>query len=187
MKGLFSLLAIFMVLTAGCAQKKVVMSPETQKPGAASEQPQTKVEESKKAPEKIIEQKAAKIEARDMPSKGGEISEFSAHILFDFDKYDIRVDAKPVLKFVADYLMKNYSHKVLIEGYCDDRGTNEYNLGLGDRRAKATKDYLLSLGIRSARIETISYGEEKPLCKEQSEECRAKNRRADFIMKNGRI
>jgi len=72
--------------------------------------------------------------------------------------------------------------RLSLEGHCDERGTNEYNLALGDRRAKAVKDYLVSLGVASGRIDVISYGEEKPVCKEQSEDCWAKNRRAHFIV-----
>ena len=83
---------------------------------------------------------------------------------------------------VASWLIKNTSAKILVEGHCDERGTNEYNLALGDRRAKAARDYLIALGIASNRIEMISYGEEKPLCKESTEECWAKNRRVHFVI-----
>ncbi len=103
-------------------------------------------------------------------------------IHFDFDKYDIRPDAKPLLQGVASWLRKNTFAKILIEGHCDERGTNQYNLALGDRRAKATKDYLTALGLVSDRIEMVSYGEEKPLCMEKTEECWAKNRRVHFVI-----
>jgi peptidoglycan-associated lipoprotein len=116
-----------------------------------------------------------------------EIQKRVKDIFFDYDKYDIREDAKPGLKELASLLSKNMSLKVVIEGHCDDRGTNEYNLALGDRRAQAAKQFLVSLGIPSARIETVSYGEEKPLCTTASEDCWAKNRRAHFvILKEGR-
>ena len=103
-------------------------------------------------------------------------------IHFDFDKYDIRPDAKPLLQGVASWLRKNTFAKILIEGHCDERGTNQYNLALGDRRAKAAKDYLTALGLVSDRIEMVSYGEEKPLCTEKTEECWAKNRRVHFVI-----
>jgi len=96
--------------------------------------------------------------------------------------YDIRPDAKPILQAIASWLLKNTSANILIEGHCDERGTNEYNLALGDRRAKAARDYLIALGIASDRIEMLSYGEEKPLCTETTEECWAKNRRAHFVI-----
>ena len=107
-------------------------------------------------------------------------------IHFDFDRYIIRNDEKPILKQVADTLRKNGNVKVTIEGNCDERGTNEYNLALGDRRAKAAKDFLLSLGIQAGRMDTVSYGEEKPLCTESNEACWAKNRRDHFVLDGGK-
>ena len=80
---------------------------------------------------------------------------------------------------VSDWLIANEA-VVLIEGNCDERGTNEYNLALGDRRAKSTRDFLMASGVPSRKIEYISYGEERPVCTEQSESCWAKNRRAHF-------
>ena len=73
--------------------------------------------------------------------------------------------------------------KILIEGHCDDRGTIEYNLALGERRAKATRDYLVTAGIDASRITTVSYGKERPVCTGQTEECWAQNRRAAFLVK----
>jgi peptidoglycan-associated lipoprotein len=79
-------------------------------------------------------------------------------------------------------MAKNSTARLSIEGHCDERGTNEYNLALGDRRAKAVKDYLTSLGVASGRMDVISYGEERPACTDQSEACWAKNRRAHFVV-----
>lgn len=107
--------------------------------------------------------------------------EFS-DIYFDFDKYDIRQDAKPVLEKLATWLKENPEKKVLIEGHCDERGTNQYNLALGERRATSAKNYLMALGISSSRIDIVTYGEERPLCREQSEECWQLNRRAHFVV-----
>jgi peptidoglycan-associated lipoprotein len=103
-------------------------------------------------------------------------------VFFEFDRYDLRADARDVLKGNADWLKKNPSARVEIEGHCDDRGTNEYNLALGAKRSQAVKDYLVTLGISNERLSTISYGEEIPVCKEQSEDCRGKNRRARFVV-----
>lgn len=102
-------------------------------------------------------------------------------IYFDFDKYDIRQDAIPNLKKVASILQKYPKLRVVIEGHCDERGTNEYNFALGQRRANSAKQYLVTLGIASSRIDIVSYGEEKPLCTEQNEACWQKNRRAHFV------
>jgi peptidoglycan-associated lipoprotein len=181
MKKLFAVFIIAGFVIAGCAQRKMVASEEglAQQP---REMTQAKKDDQKKAAEKITEQRVAEVKSQDVASKTEEISGMFPDIYFDFDVYDIREDARPVLKSMAAYLGKNSYRKALVEGHCDERGTNEYNLALGDRRAKATKDYLVSLGIPSSRIETISYGEEKPDCREQTEECQAKNRRAHFIL-----
>ncbi len=111
----------------------------------------------------------------------GEIRAFEAEgIYFDFDKSEIKPEAKAVLEKKAAWLRANSSYKVKIEGNCDDRGTNEYNLALGDRRAKAAQKYLNALGISMDRMSTISYGEEKPMCTEKNEKCWSQNRRDDF-------
>lgn len=102
--------------------------------------------------------------------------------LFDFDKYDIRPDARPVLESIAAWMNKNRKSNVTIEGHCDERGTNEYNLALGEKRAKAARDYLVSLGISSSRMNFITYGEERPFCREKNENCWQLNRRAHFIV-----
>jgi peptidoglycan-associated lipoprotein len=106
-----------------------------------------------------------------------------ADIHFDFDRSEIReVDAK-ILDSHASWLKEHASHLVLIEGHCDERGTNEYNTALGDRRAKSTMNYLVSRGVAASRISLISYGEERPLCSQHDADCWAKNRRAHFMMK----
>jgi peptidoglycan-associated lipoprotein len=102
---------------------------------------------------------------------------------FDFDKYEIRAQDKPVLDENVQWLKQNAGAQLLIEGHADERGTNEYNLALGERRAKATRDHLVSLGVDGGRITVISYGEERPLCTERTEACWAQNRRAHFLVK----
>jgi peptidoglycan-associated lipoprotein len=96
---------------------------------------------------------------------------------FDFDKYDILDNDKGTLQRQATWLARYPSVRVTIEGHCDERGTREYNLALGARRANAVKEYLVSLGVSSARVDTISYGKEHPICSESSEDCWAQNRR----------
>jgi peptidoglycan-associated lipoprotein len=104
-------------------------------------------------------------------------------VYFDFDKYEIRSQDKPVLDENVKWLKQNTAAMLLVEGHADERGTNEYNLALGERRAKATRDHLVSLGIDGGRITVISYGEERPLCTERTEACWAQNRRAHFLVK----
>jgi len=115
------------------------------------------------------------------------VADFAANpnlqdIYFDFDKYDIRPGDAKTLDSNATWLKGN-NNLVLIEGHCDERGTNEYNLALGERRAKATMNYLVSQGVQAGRITIISYGEERPICTEHNEACWAKNRRAHFLTK----
>jgi len=103
---------------------------------------------------------------------------------FDYDKADIRPDARAALSKTADFL-KNYPRfKVTIEGHCDERGSTEYNLGLGDRRASAAKQYIVSLGVSADRISTVSFGKEKPFCTESNESCWQQNRRGHFVKSN---
>ena len=101
---------------------------------------------------------------------------------FDFDQSDLREDARSTLATDAQWLKKHPSVQVLIEGHCDERGTAAYNLALGDRRANAAKEYLVSLGIDASRIKTISYGKERPFCTESNESCWQKNRRAHLVI-----
>jgi peptidoglycan-associated lipoprotein len=102
-------------------------------------------------------------------------------ILFDFDSYDLTPQARSVLQANAEWLKANPSTTVEIEGHCDERGTTEYNLALGAKRARAALDFLVSLGISPTRIKTTSYGEELPSCKESNENCYEKNRRDRFV------
>jgi peptidoglycan-associated lipoprotein len=107
-------------------------------------------------------------------------------IYFEFDRYDLRPEARASLKANADWLKGNPSVRVQIEGHCDERGTTEYNLALGAKRAQAAKSFLMSLGVAAERLSTISYGEETPVCKEHNEGCWQKNRRDRFVISPGR-
>jgi len=100
---------------------------------------------------------------------------------FDYDKADIRADAKDALGKTADFLRNYPQVRVTIEGHCDERGSTEYNLALGDRRANAVKQYLVSLGIPAAQLTTVSFGKEKPFCMESGEACWQQNRRGHFV------
>lgn len=105
------------------------------------------------------------------------------HIYFAFDSSALGTTAQMVLKQKADWLQENQDAGILVEGHCDERGTVEYNLALGDRRANSAKDFLITLGIDAGRISTITFGEEKPLDPRANEEAWAKNRRAQFVVK----
>jgi peptidoglycan-associated lipoprotein len=105
-------------------------------------------------------------------------------VFFEFDQYDLSSDARATLKAAADWLKKNPTVRVEVEGHCDERGTTEYNLALGAKRAHTAKDYLATLGVAAGRLSTTSYGEEIPVCREHSESCWSKNRRDRFVALN---
>jgi len=104
-------------------------------------------------------------------------------IHFDFDRADIRAGGQLALDDDAAWMKANVKALILIEGHADERGTNEYNLALAERRAEATRNYLVAQGVASSRITLISYGEERPLCSEHAESCWSSNRRAHFLVK----
>lgn len=132
--------------------------------------------------------------AKEEPSGGGETKSAPGEetkesppaaledVFFDFDQWLVRSDAKGVLEQNARWLAA-HPGKIQIEGHCDERGTNEYNLVLGEKRAKSVMNFLVNLGVSSSRISVISYGEEKPFCSEKDENCYQKNRRAHFVVK----
>lgn len=124
----------------------------------------------------------------DLQKGGGSAAQSSGplkDVSFGFDKYDLSNEARAILKANADWLKANPSARVQIEGHCDERGTVEYNLALGSKRAQAAKDYLETLGISATRLSVISYGEEIPVCREANESCWEKNRRARFVITPG--
>ncbi len=103
-------------------------------------------------------------------------------VYFDFDKYDLKPEARATIERWAKWLEQNPSVTVTIEGHCDERGTREYNLGLGERRATSARNYLLAVGVSADRIGTISYGKERPICAASNESCWSQNRRDHMIV-----
>lgn len=183
MKKLFVLVLVLALglIFAGCAQKAATKSEQPMETAqkAAAVEAEKKVEPA--APAKEEPKKVETMAVKEVEAKSAPLAFENIH--FDFDKYNIRDDAKPALKSTADSLLKNKSSKMLIEGHCDERGTSEYNLALGERRAKSTRDYLVSSGVTKDRLDMVSYGKEKPLCNEHNEDCWQKNRRAQFTIK----
>lgn len=104
-------------------------------------------------------------------------------IYFDFDKADIKAGSEPALKANAAWMKNHSSADIVVQGHCDERGTNEYNIALGDRRANSAKKYLINLGTDKGRLSTISYGEEKPTAACHDESCWSQNRRDEFVQK----
>jgi peptidoglycan-associated lipoprotein len=190
MKNILVVMVLALVIiVAGCASKKTVKSDELplqpevqQKPSVTTQETEQKSTAFTLPSEKITDQQLAKFETKDETVVYSEEKSTFDDIYFDYDEYTIREEAEATLKSISSWLLKNTSASLLIEGHCDERGTNEYNLALADRRAKAARDYLVALGIDSRRLEMVSYGEEMPLCTEQTEECWAKNRRDHFVI-----
>lgn len=119
----------------------------------------------------------------------GSVEEFTKvvgdRVFFDYDRYDVKDEGRATLQRQAAWLKKYPSVAVTLEGHCDERGTREYNLALGQRRATSAKDYLISLGVDASRVTTISYGKERPVCVESNEACWAQNRRAVTVITKG--
>jgi len=104
---------------------------------------------------------------------------------FDYDRYELRDEDRNILQRQASWLQKYPQVRVTVEGHCDERGTREYNLALGARRANAVKEYLVGLGVSAGRVDTISYGKERPICTQSSEDCYAQNRRGVTTVTSG--
>ncbi|MBA4373724.1 MAG: peptidoglycan-associated lipoprotein [Thermodesulfovibrio sp.] len=172
------MLAMLLVISGGCSQKKVsTIDSSSVKASTDSGKSTDKAADSgKKIPTESITS-LDKDQKDTVPAYVKELQSRLQDIYFDYDKYTLSDDARTKTRMLSDLLTKNNSLTVTIEGHCDERGTNEYNLALGDRRSKAVKEYLVALGILASRVEVISYGEEKPACSESSEACWAKNRR----------
>ena len=105
-----------------------------------------------------------------------------ASVYFDYDEAELLDDARAALQRNAEWMQRWTGTRIMVEGHCDERGTNEYNLGLGERRATAVVDYLTGLGISANRIAMVSKGEEEPMCSDSAEGCWSRNRRGNFII-----
>lgn len=169
--------ASLFVMTS-CAKKQVqVEEPAPVKPAEVTKEA-PKADTGKPAPGKPGEDPAAEAAKKKLQAEM-EVFE-NEHIYFDFDKSDLKPEARAILEKKADWLRKNPGYSVRIGGHCDERGTNEYNLALGERRANAASKFLNAVGIASSRLSTISYGEEKPADPRHHEVAWSKNRRDEF-------
>ncbi len=182
-----------MLFSVSCAKKAVMTEPSATDTSAADEaarqaelekqkamELQKQMEEERLAAEAAAAALAAEAMQRDMMMAKNRF--LSENVHFDFDNATLDYQAQELLKQKAMWLRDNPDDNVVIEGHCDERGTNAYNLALGERRAESAKAFLVNLGISDARLTTISYGEEKPLDMGQNEEAWAKNRRAAFVL-----
>lgn len=199
MKGLCtgkrSMATVFMItmifclstlLVTGCAKKEVVKEEaaatmETKAEPLAPPPAEVKTQEPEATPQPMKEEAGEmKKEAAAAPEQPAPYEFIDIH--FDFDKYNLRPGDREILKKHGEWLVKNSDYSVRIEGNCDERGTAEYNLALGERRAREAKKYLIELGVAEKRTNTVSYGKERPLDPGHNEEAWAKNRRDHFVI-----
>jgi peptidoglycan-associated lipoprotein len=190
MIALLAALSMSALIVGGCANKEVVKTEDQSAATVRAETPKTapqpysKTDESAASAQRQTSEAPVAIQAADsQPIKTmAEASAFDT-VYFDFDKSDLRQDARNTLTRNAEILLKSkQAAKIKIEGHCDERGSAEYNLALGERRAKSSMQYLITLGVQPDRLSIISYGKEKPAVQGSNEEAWAKNRRAEFVI-----
>ncbi|PKN51043.1 MAG: peptidoglycan-associated lipoprotein [Deltaproteobacteria bacterium HGW-Deltaproteobacteria-13] len=187
---IFLCLIVFVLAYAGCAEKHLTKSDgtaTTQNESAIKQNGQSNEagESSKQNEHSVAGESAKRNNSEEQTTRVQAASQITADLTdihFDFDKYNLRPEDRQILTGNADYLLKNKNVKIIIEGNCDERGTAEYNLALGDRRANEAMNFLVNSGVNRKRIKTISYGMERPLDPAHNEEAWAKNRRDHFVV-----
>lgn len=174
-KRLFVILISFMLVVffSTCKKKEVKTEPVKKPVVEKVEEVTPKVEKPVLTEEEIFQKKTL-----EEANKEG----YLKMVHFDFDKYYIKDNMKPILHANAEWLLKHLGVEILVEGHCDERGTIEYNIALGEKRASAAKNYLISLGVPEARLKIISYGKSKPLVRGVDEETYYQNRRSEFTI-----
>lgn len=183
-KKLWIILALLLVIpgllfTVSCAKKTVKSEAALEQQQAEEARAQEQARQEEMARKRAMEEEMQAQARRKMAAKNRFLNE---NIHFEFDRSNLLPEAQEILRSKAQWLRDNPDALAIIEGHCDERGTNEYNLALGDRRANSAKAYLVDLGIAASRLTCISYGEERPLDPGHNEEAWAKNRRAQFTM-----
>lgn len=175
MKHIALLLIAVLLVIAGCSPKQVQTVPPVT--GATTGQDRTLSDEERA---RIAEEELARAERDRLLREQERLAGILKDVLFDFDSYAVSNNELPKIEGVSSFMKQDRNVKMVVEGHCDERGTVDYNLALGQKRAEAVKNYLVKLGIEPARIRTISYGKELPAETGNTEEAWAKNRRAHF-------
>ena len=172
-------------LAPSCGKKELKSEPVMSEDEARrrAEEEARKREQERQAAIREEELREDQLQAESQRTQSAREMFENEDILFEFDSASLSVEAQEILRAKAEWLRENPRARVMIEGHCDERGTNEYNLALGDRRAYSARAFLVDLGIDDARLTTISYGEEQPIDSRSSEEAWAKNRRAHFVIR----
>jgi peptidoglycan-associated lipoprotein len=170
------------LLTTACHRKKVATAPDAVPPAVAETSPAPPAASAPEAPA------TPAVESDPLSGDLASVNEYLRRqglltdVHFDYDQADLSEQGRDQLARGAQFLRQHPQFLITLEGHCDDRGTPEYNLALGERRASTTRDYLTSLGIEEARLHTLSYGEERPVCSDEAENCWSQNRRAHPVV-----
>jgi peptidoglycan-associated lipoprotein len=175
--GMLLMLFCLTIVAGGCTKKQIVKEDESLEQNPA---PSSQTSPSIPAPTSVAQEPVVKDDS--LSSENATVVEPFETIYFDLDSYVLRQDARDALKKNAEWMMKKATGTVRLEGNCDERGSDEYNLALGEKRAKAAKSYLVALGVPADQLITISYGKEKPVDPGHNEAAWAKNRRVDFVI-----
>jgi len=183
--GLIFFLVTILVLPVFAMTLTSCATQEVKKEMGLTDEEKARLEAERKAREEAERRRqteAQRLEEMKRREAAARDTFLNEHAHFDFDKYNIRADAEVVLRDKAEYMNAHNNLLVEIQGHCDERGTEAYNLALGDRRANSAKNFLETLGISGSRMTTVSYGEERPLDPRANEAAWAKNRRAQFVI-----
>ena len=183
----FFLVIFVAFLAPSCGKKEIsstpIMSNEEARRQAEEEARRREMEKQAAIQEEAIQaERLSESEQREETRVDRDMFE-NDDVQFEFDSAKLSMEAQDILRRKAEWLKENPRAKIIIEGHCDERGTNEYNLALGDRRAFSSKSFLVDLGIAASRLTTVSYGEERPIDSRADEDAWAKNRRAHFVIK----
>ncbi len=188
--GLF-LLSSMLLFFGACAKKQIQLHEEIQdgpsleadyeRQTRLEEERRKQLEDAQRLEERIKQEEAQQLREEQLKKQQDQITAFTTEkIYFDYDRSDLKAISQTILKKKADWLMKNPEYRVRIEGHCDERGTSEYNLALGEKRAYSAKTFLLAIGVAEGRIITMTYGEERPAVPDHNEAAWSENRRDEF-------
>lgn len=177
-----------LMFTSACSKKQVKADDSIQQDTSAADKAKMDEEARKRAEDERLRKLAEEERLRKLNEGKGQVGGtietiIAERIYFEYDRADLKPEAQEILKKKAEAIMKSGGSAITIEGNCDERGTNEYNMALGERRAKSARDFLVKLGVPANKLKIISYGEERPAADCHDDNCWSKNRRDEFVTK----
>lgn len=182
LRGMVAVFILGLLMFTGCAEKKSVVTSDTGQAPPVTSAPPAEPQDTGISIGPSGSQDVTSEPSVDLEKMAGTKSPVS-DINFDYDSSSLSPEARDILKTNANYFMRHRVSSIIIEGHCDERGTAEYNMALGERRAEETKKYLINLGVSESMMRTVSFGEENPLDPASNEEAWSQNRRAHFVVK----